>query len=58
MKGLVKNLGVILIIIGVVLLVINACSGAISDNVLLGISAALMFVGLITYIVTNKFITD
>ena len=58
MKGLVKNLGLILVLIGVIILVVTASAGAISDNTPLGISAALMVVGLITYIITNKFFAD
>lgn len=58
MKGLLKNSGLILIIIGVVLLIVNATSGTISDNVVLGIAAALIFIGLIAYIIINKFIAD
>ena len=58
MKGLLKNLGLIFIFAGVILLVITACAGAISDNVMLGISAALIVAGLVSYILINKFITD
>ena len=53
MKSLLKNLGVILIIIGAVILI--AC---VNNNAILGTSFVLIIVGLISYIVINKRITD
>ena len=45
MKGLLKNLGLILVLVGAVILV--ACT-----------SAVLMVLGLITYIIINKKLAD
>ena len=60
MKSLLKNLGLILMIIGAAILV-GVCftgSAAINDNGVLGGSAALIVIGLIVYIVLNKRIVD
>lgn len=58
MKSLLKNLGLILMIIGAAILVgvFFTGSAAINDNGVLGGSAAL--IGLIVYIVLNKRIVD
>ena len=60
MKSLLKNLGLILMIIGAALLVgvFFTVSAAINDNGVLGGSAALIVIGLIVYIVLNKRIVD
>lgn len=60
MKSLLKNLGLILMIIGAVILVgvFFTGSAAINDNGVLGGSAALIVIGLIVYIVLNKRIVD
>lgn len=60
MKSLLKNLGLILMIIGAVILVGIFFSGsaAINDNGVLGGSAALVVIGLIIYIILNKRIAD
>lgn len=60
MKSLLKNLGLILMIIGVAILVgvFFTGSAAINDNGVLGGSAALIVIGLIVYIVLNKRIVD
>jgi len=58
MKNLLKNLGLILIAIGAVILIICAFSGDTNNNAIL-ISALLMIiVGLIAHIVINKKITE
>ena len=56
MKNLMKNLGLLLIIIAAVALIGIFFSGsaAINDNAVLGGSVALMGVGLILHIVLNK----
>ena len=56
MKSLLKNLGLLLIIIAAIVLVAIFFSGssAINDNAVLGGSVALMVVGLILHIVLNK----
>jgi hypothetical protein len=56
MKSLMKNLGLLLIIIAAVALIGIFFSGsaAINDNAVLGGSVALMVVGLILHIVLNK----
>ena len=60
MKSLLKNLGLILMIIGAAILVgvFFTGSAAINDNGVLGGSAALIVIGLIVYIVFNKRIVD
>ena len=60
MKTLLKNLGLILMIIGAAILVgvFFTGSAAINDNGVLGGSAALIVIGLIVYIVLNKRIVD
>ena len=56
MKNLMKNLGLLLIIIAAVALIGIFFSGsaAINDTAVLGGSVALMVVGLILHIVLNK----
>ena len=60
MKSLLKNLGLILMIIGAAILVgvFFTGSAAINDIGVLGGSAALIVIGLIVYIVLNKRIVD
>ena len=60
MKSLLKNLGLILMIIGAAILVgvFFTGSAAINDNGVLGGCAALIVIGLIVYIVLNKRIVD
>ena len=60
MKSLLKNLGLILMIIGAAILVgvFFTGSAAINDNGVLGGRAALIVIGLIVYIVLNKRIVD
>lgn len=54
MKGLLKNLGLILILVGAIILVACSFTGNVNDNGILGLSAALLVVGLVTYIAVNK----
>ena len=56
MKGLLKNLGLLLIIIAAVALIAIFFSGstAVNDNAVLGGSVALMVIGLILHIILNK----
>ena len=56
MKSLLKNLGLLLVIIAAVALIAIFFSGsaAINDNAVLGGSIALMVIGLILHIVLNK----
>ena len=56
MKSLLKNLGLLLIIIAAVALIAIFFTGsaAINDNAVLGGSVALMVLGLILHIVLNK----
>ncbi len=58
MKGLLKNLGLILILIGVITLLACSFTGNVNNNMILGGSAVLVVVGLVTYIIINKRITD
>lgn len=58
MKGLLKNLGLILILVGAIILVACSMTGNVNNNSILGGSAALIVVGLIAYIAINKRIAD
>ena len=58
MKGLLKNLGLILILIGVVILLACSFAGNVNNNAVLGSSVFLVVLGLISYIVINKKIAD
>ena len=58
MKGLLKNLGLILILIGVVILLACSFPGNVNNNAVLGSSVFLVVLGLISYIVINKKIAD
>ena len=58
MKGLLKNLGLILILVGAVTLLICAVTGNVNNNTILGGSATLVVLGLVSYIFLNKRITD
>ena len=58
MKGLLKNLGLILILIGVVILIACSFTGNVNNNAILGTSAVLIVIGLVSYIAINKRVTD
>ena len=58
MKGLLKNLGLILVLVGAVILVACSLTGNVNNNAILGTSGVLLVVGLITYIVINKRLAD
>ena len=60
MKSLLKNLGLIMIVIGALILVgiFITGSSAVNDNSVLGGSIALIILGLIVYIVLNRRIAD
>ena len=58
MKSLLKNLGVLLVIIGAVILIACFTSGNVNDNSVLALSLALVVIGLIAHIILNKRITD
>lgn len=54
MKGLLKNLGLILVILGALVLIYGHFTGNVNDNALLGAGAGLGVIGLILYIVFNR----
>ena len=58
MKSLLKNLGLILIVLGAIILVACFFTGDENNNVILGSSMTLIIVGLIAYIAINKRITE
>jgi len=58
MKGLLKNLGLILILIGVAILVVCSFTGNVNNNTVLVSSVILVIVGLVSYIIINKKVTD
>ncbi|MCD8495722.1 MAG: hypothetical protein LRY45_03500 [Bacteroides graminisolvens] len=53
-----KNLGLILIILGTVILIACSVTGNVNNNAILLTAAALVVGGVISYIVINKRITD
>ena len=58
MKGLLKNLGVILILVGIIILIVCSLTGDVNNNAILGGSIVLVVLGLISYIAINKRIAD
>ena len=58
MKGLLKNLGLILILARVIILIACSFTGNVNNNAILGTSVVLVVLGLISYIVINKRIAD
>lgn len=54
MKSFLKNLGLILIIIGAVILMACFATGNVNSNSILGTSLLLIIVGLIAHIILNK----
>ncbi len=58
MKTLLKNLGILLIAIGAVILVVCLLTGKTGSNLWLGVSALLIVGGGIAYILINKRLTD
>jgi hypothetical protein len=56
MKSLLKNLGLILVILGAIILIAVFLSGsaAVNNNAVLGGSVGLILLGLILHIVLNK----
>ena len=58
MKGLLKNLGLILILVGIIILIVCSLTGDVNNNAILGGSIVLVVLGLISYIAFNKRIAD
>lgn len=58
MKGLLKNLGLILILVGAIVLLACSFTGNVNNNSILGGSITIIVVGLIAYIAINKRIAD
>ena len=60
MKSLLKNLGLILVIIGAIILISIFLTGsaAVNNNAVLGGSVALIIIGLISHIILNKKFTE
>ena len=58
MKGLLKNLVLILILVGVVTMLGCSFTGNVNNNAILGTSVVLVVLGLISYIIINKKIAD
>ena len=60
MKSLLKNLGLILVIIGAIILIsiFLTESAAVNNNAVLGGSVALIIIGLISHIILNKKFTE
>ena len=58
MKSLLKNLGVILVVIGAIILIACFANGNVNNNAILGLSLVVVVVGLLVHIIVNKRITD
>jgi drug/metabolite transporter (DMT)-like permease len=58
MKAFLKNLGLILILIGAIILIVCSLTGNVNNNVVLLSSALLVVIGIVSYIILNKRITD
>lgn len=58
MKNLLKNLGVILVDLGAIILIACYFTGDVNNNVILGSAMTLIVVGLLSFIILNKRITD
>ena len=58
MKVLLKNLGLILILVGVIILIACSLTGNVNNNTILGTSVFLVVLGLVSYIIINKKIAD
>lgn len=58
MNSFLKNLGLILTILGAIILFVCFATGNTNSNTLLATSVGLIIVGIIAYIVLNKNITE
>lgn len=58
MNNLLKNLGLIMVVIGAIILIVCFFTGNVNENLPFVISAALIVLGIISYIVINKRISD
>lgn len=58
MNTFLKNLGLIMVMIGAIILIVCFFTGNVNDNVPLVGSAALIIAGIVTYIVLNKRISE
>jgi len=58
MKAFLKNLGLILILLGAIILIVCSLTGNVNNNVVLLSSALLVVIGVVSYIILNKRITD
>ncbi len=58
MKSLLKNLGLLLIFLGVIILIACAFTGNVNNNTILFGSAGVIVLGLLIYIIINKRIAD
>ena len=58
MKNLLKILGVILVVLGAIILIACYFTGDVNNNVILGSAMTLIVVGLLSFIILNKRITD
>lgn len=54
MKSLLKNLGLVLILVGAAVLIFCSYTGNVNNNVILTSSVVLLVAGLVSYIVINK----
>ncbi len=56
MNTLLKNLGLILVVIGAIILIVCFCTGNVNENGFLVGGVSTIIVGIIAYIVFNKLI--
>ena len=58
MKGLLKNLGLILVFLAAIILIACQFTGNVNNNGILGLCAFMAVGGLVLYIVLNKRLAD
>lgn len=58
MKALLKNLGLLLVLIGAIILIVCAYNGNVNNNSVYVTSGVLLVGGLILYIIMNKIIPN
>lgn len=58
MNTFLKNLGLIMVMIGAIILIVCFFTGNVNENFPLVGSAALIIAGIVTYIVLNKRISE
>ncbi|MBQ4621985.1 MAG: hypothetical protein IJB28_04960 [Bacteroidaceae bacterium] len=58
MNTFLKNLGLIMVMLGAIILIVCFATGNVNENYILVGTAALIIAGIVTYIVLNKRISE